>query len=133
VGEEQKPKRPRGITILAIFFIIGGVYSFYSIFGFGLEQPQFFEDLPEMSLEDQGWFVYSIITSIIAIAVGGAMFSGKSWAWPVIIILVIIDLALAVLSQIFPLGITPILIVIDVIVLWYLRKPHVKAYFGRNK
>jgi len=133
VGEEQKPKRPRGITILAILFIISGFIVLSSIFGFGLEQSQFFEDLSEMSLEDQGSVVYSIITSFLAVVVGGAMFSGKSWAWPVIIILVIIDLALAVLSQIFSLGITPISIVIDVIVLWYLRKPHVKAYFGRNK
>lgn len=132
MGEEPKPKRPRGITILAILFIIGGGYGLYSFLGFGIE-PSPFEGLPEMSLEEQGWFVYSISSAILAIAVGGAMFSGKSWAWPVIIILVIIDLALAVLSQIFSLGITPILIVIDAIVLWYLRKPHVKEYFGRNK
>jgi len=133
MGEGPKPKRPRGITILAIIFIIGGGYTLYSIFGFGIGTSPFLDVLPEMSLEDQGWFVYSIATSILAITVGGAMFSGKSWAWPIIIILTIVDIALAAISQIYPLGVSPIMIVIGAIVLWYLRKPHVKTYFGRNK
>jgi len=133
MDEPPKLKRPIGVTILAILFIISGVISIGSILGYGMGVPLFLEDWPEMSIEERGFAVYAVVGGIIGIAVGGAMFSGKRWAWPAVIIMVIVILAISVILEALRIGMTFWDIVLSVIVLLYMRKSNVKAYFGRVK
>jgi len=133
MDEPPKLKRPIGVTILAILFIISGVISIGSILGYGMGVPLFLEDWPEMSIEERGFAVYAVVGGIIAIAVGSAMFSGKRWAWPAVIIMVIVILAISVILEALRIGMTFWDIVLSVIVLLYMRKSNVKAYFGRVK
>ena len=133
MDEPPKLKRPIGVTILAILFIINGVISIGSILGYGIGVPLFLEDWPEMSIEERGFAVYAVVGGIIGIAVGGAMFSGKRWAWPAVIIMVIVILAISVILEALRIGMTFWDIVLSVIVLLYMRKSNVKAYFGRVK
>ena len=133
MDEPPKLKRPIGVTILAILFIISGVVSIGSILGYGMGVPLFLEDWPEMSIEERGFAVYAVVGGIIGIAVGGAMFSGKRWAWPAVIIMVIVILAISVILEALRIGMTFWDIVLSVIVLLYMRKSNVKAYFGRVK
>ena len=133
MDEPPKLKRPIGVTILAILFIINGVISIGSILGYGIGMPLFLEDWPEMSIEERGFAVYAVVGGIIGIAVGGAMFSGKRWAWPAVIIMVIVILAISVILEALRIGMTFWDIVLSVIVLLYMRKSNVKAYFGRVK
>jgi len=133
VDEPPKLKRPIGVTILAILFIINGVILIGSILGYGIGVPLFLEDWPEMSIEERGFAVYAVVGGIIGIAVGGAMFSGKRWAWPAVIIMVIVILAISVILEALRIGMTFWDIVLSVIVLLYMRKSNVKAYFGRVK
>jgi hypothetical protein len=71
---------------------------------------------------------------MIGIAVGVAMFSGKRWAWPAVIIMVIVDLAISIIFEfVGDYQGSFFVIILDVIVLLYMRKSNVKAYFGRIK
>ncbi len=133
MDEPPKLKRPIGVTILAILFILSGVISMGSILGYGISVPLFLEDQPEMSIEEAGFAVYFVAGGIIAIAVGGAMLSGKRWAWPAVIIMVIVTLAISVIFEVLRIGMAFWDIVLSVIVLLYMRKSNVKAYFGRVK
>ena len=133
MDEPPKLKRPIGVTILAILFILSGVISMASILGYGIGVPLFLEDLPEMSIEEAGFAVYFVAGGIIAIAVGGAMLSGKRWAWPAVIIMIIVELVLSVIFEVLGVGTAFWTIVLSVIVLLYMRKSNVKAYFGRIK
>ncbi len=134
MDEPPKLKRPIGVTILAILFIISGVISIGSILGYGMGVPLFLEDWPEMSIEERGFAVYAVVGGIIGIAVGGAMFSGKRWAWPAVIIMVIVGLALSIIFEfVGDYRGSFVEIILSVIVLLYMRKSNVKAYFGRIK
>jgi len=62
------------------------------------------------------------------------MFSGKRWAWPAVIIMIIVGLALSIIFGFLGDYGDPLFeIILDVIVLLYMRKSNVKAYFGRIK
>jgi len=70
---------------------------------------------------------------MLGVGIGTAMFSGKSWTWPAVIITTIIGLVLIVIFEIVGPGGDYLGIIISVIILWYMRKSHVKTYFGRVK
>jgi len=132
VDEPPKLKRPIGVTILAILFIISGVISTGWILGF--DTPLILWDWSEMSIEEGGFAIYAVVFGMIGIAVGVAMFSGKRWAWPAVIIMVIASIALSIIFVFLgDYGELLFEIILDVIFLLYMRKSNVKAYFGRIK
>ena len=132
MDEPPKLKRPIGVTILAILFIISGVYSVGSILGF--DTPLILWDWSEMSIEEGGFAIYAVVFGMIGIAVGVAMFSGKRWAWPAVIIMIIVGIALSIIFGFLGDYGEPLFeIILSVIVLLYMRKSNVKAYFGRIK
>ena len=132
MGEEQRLKRPLGVTILAILSILSGGYVIFTTTGFW-GPSTFFEDLSKISTIEAGLEVYSFFGSVMLVAVGAALFSGKSWGRTVVIIMTIISIISIVglyLLQIANPGYYEL--IFDGIVLWYLRKPHVKAFFNQK-
>ena len=123
-------KRPRGVTILAVFFIING--AFMLVYTTGFESSALFESFSQISTIEEGLDVFSYIGYFVGFAVAGAMLSGKGWGRTIAVIFSIIGLAYGITFMIFG-GNTWLDILINGIVLWYLRKPHVKAYFGQSK
>jgi len=120
---------PTGVTILAILEIISGVIAI----GIGI----FFSALwgstgMGMMMDFGGSAIMGLISSII-VALGAISFlmawgllKGKPWAWTITLILTIISL-------IFDLPSMNIIgLIIDVVILYYLFRPHVKAYFGKS-
>jgi hypothetical protein len=80
----------------------------------------------------------AIITSAIAIAIGIAcfvlawgLFRGKSWAWIITVILAIISVVFGIISIGGGSFLNIINIIIGGVILYYLYRPNVKAYFGR--
>jgi len=131
MSQEPKPKRPRGVTILAIFFIINGIFMI--IYTGGFEAPNFFQSFFQISTMEEGLGVYSFISYFVGFAVAGGMLGGKGWGRTIAVILTIISLVTGIIFFIFVAGPEWVVIIISAIVLWYLRKPHVKAYFGQSK
>ena len=73
---------------------------------------------------------FLIVVGLFAILVGWGMWTGKSWAWYLAVVLyglgVVVGLIVLVAG-----GLTGIVsLIIDVLLLWYMLRPHVKAYFG---
>lgn len=131
----MKPPRPTGVAILAILDIVvgilallGGIFiaalggsGLLALYGYG-----FFNGFVAVV----GGFI--IVIGILAIIVGWGMWSGKEWAWLLAIILYglgalsgLLSLAGGNLSSVVGLP-------IDVLLLWYMFRPHVKAFFGRG-
>lgn len=134
---EQPKTRPTGVTILGILGIIAGVLLLFT----GLIFAGLAAVAPGMV--DAGMFggVVGALIGILGavfIALGIAYFfvawgllKGKPWAWTVTLILTIIDIAMGVVSIIAnPASI--IGLIINGIILYYLFRPHVKAYFGKG-
>ena len=130
-----KPPRPGGVTVLSILDFIGGILAFLvglfvvAVGGSGL-------------LAQLGYGLFSgfvvvagvavVIIGLLSLLLGYGMWTGKGWAW----LLAVILYALGALSSLLSLAGgsfgSIVSLVIYGLLLWYLWKPHVKAYFGKG-
>ena len=69
------------------------------------------------------------IVAIIQFTIASALFSGKNWGRTLVIIFVIIDLIFETISLFAGNVIGIIFLILDIIVLYYMWRPHVIAYF----
>lgn len=102
----SKVSRPTGVTILGILQILGSVVMLLA--GLGVATFGGF---------GVAIFVFGILSLIFALA----LFSGRNWAR----ILMLIGAALDIISIVG--------IIWGIILLWYLTRPHVVAYFKQPK
>lgn len=126
----QKPSRPTGVTILAVLEFIVGIFAllggtgalvgsaFAGVFGYGALTGL---------LAALG--VFLLLTGILALIVGWGMWTGKGWAWAVGLVLA----AIGIVSSLVSLPGSIISIVIDLLIIYYLTRPHIKAYFGKGQ
>ncbi len=70
--------------------------------------------------------------AIVSFVVAYGLLKGLGWAWTVTVILSIISIVLNVLSIAAGNLASIISIIISGIILYYLYRPHVKAYFGKG-
>jgi hypothetical protein len=126
-------QRPRGVTILAILLILGGVASLFAVASRPLG-------------------IVSFALGIVYIIMGYGLFKGNRWAWTGTIVSLLVGIFVGIISTVFsifntsalsgvPSGLVLIVSIIglaigigiDVIILYYLYRPHVKKYFGTSK
>jgi hypothetical protein len=126
-------RRPTGVSILSVLFIIGGVLSIIGIFS-GI----------------QG--ILSFVFGIAYIIIGWGMWKGKRWSWSWFIILTIVGVAMSVISIGFIitsggfqrltgndmhnliLGFSIVISIeigISLLLIYYFYRPHVKLFFGK--
>jgi lysylphosphatidylglycerol synthetase-like protein (DUF2156 family) len=143
------------VTIIAILNIIGGIIML--LIGLGLAiagaiipfvpQSEFQQqqqnlttgdiDLSQVPPSFLGGGILAIggiliATGILSFVVAYGLLKGRRWAWTLTVILSIISIVLAAIS--IAAGSIPsiISIIISGIILYYLYRPHVKAYFGKT-
>lgn len=130
----MKPARPTGVSILAILDILGGILAVLlggvlaARSGSGLLNSVGFSGFTGLVTAIGGGVV---IAGLLAIFVGWGMWTGKGWAWIVALILAGLGVLGGLGSLAFGSTSALVSLVIDVIIVWYLFRPHVKAYFGR--
>ena len=73
-----------------------------------------------------------IILGIISFIVAWGLLKGKPWAWTVTIILSIISIVMGVVSLVGGNFGSILNIIIAGVIIYYLYRPHVKAYFGKQ-
>jgi len=116
--------RPLGVTIIGILWILAGLLM---AVGAGVGGAA----LAIMGLGGLGAMVgvIFVIIGLVFIALGIGCFKGWPWVWPVGVIFTIVALVINLLSIVsMPAG-AIIGIIFDIIVLWYLFQPQVKAWF----
>ncbi len=144
---QPKPPRPTGVTVLAVLAILGGLAGI-AVGGLLLAAGAIVGTL-NLSTTYPQLAAYNFTTSTIAVlleifgavllilgildlALGVGFLGGKSWAWTVGIIVGILSIVIDVPAIIF-FGSTNIVgIILWVIILYYLTRPHVKAFFGKS-
>jgi uncharacterized membrane protein (DUF2068 family) len=97
--------RPLGVTILAILTVISGI-----------------------------GFLVSVILIPLGIAnlvVAYGLWKGKKWAWTITLVLSLIGIALGLASVVTGSIVAIWPVIINAIVVYYLYRPNVKAFFGR--
>jgi hypothetical protein len=138
-------KRPTGVTVIAILIIIGGILLLLAGIA-GVVVGSLFISSQIIGL---GFVIIGAI--ILAVGIGYLVVSygllkGKRWSWTITVILLFIGIAIDVGSIIIfgsfaiNMDTSSFLttnsgsiagIIISVIILYYLYRPHVKSYFGK--
>ena len=122
--------RPTGVTILGILHAIGGAFAIVAVLmGVTMMSIGAFQDA---LMVGAGGFlvVLAVVVGALNFGIAGALFSGRSWGRKIVIILAIISLIVGIITIISGEG-TPIFsVILNSIILWYMRREHVKAYFS---
>jgi uncharacterized membrane protein (DUF2068 family) len=112
---ESQKHRPLGVTVIAILTIIGGI----AFLGIGAV-----------------FFVFGIGVALMALGIAYfvmayGLWRGKRWAWTITLILSVIGIILGIASIAIGNVGAIIHIIINAVVIYYLYRPNVKAYFGK--
>jgi uncharacterized membrane protein (DUF2068 family) len=143
--------RPTGVTIIGILTIISGILMIGSgltlaavaavipvISSMGDQTNAFQSQIPSsIPAEFIGVALLAIgiiftIIGIISLVVAYGLFKAKKWAWTISVGLSIISIAMGVISIATGNIGSIVSIAISGVILYYLYKPHVKEYFGKQ-
>ena len=112
---ENQKHRPLGVTLIAILTVIGGLIFLSS----GLV----------LLIVGIGIVLLALGIAFLVMAYG--LWKGKGWAWTITLILSVIGI-IAGIASIAVGNIGAIFsIIIDAVVIYYLYRPNVKAFFGK--
>jgi hypothetical protein len=128
-------QRPTGVTILAILAILSGLAGV----GGGAVILALGSFAAAAGLTGLGGLVVGLgaLLLILGLAYFGVAFglwTGKPWGWTVAMIVAVVSIIVNIATAAVyggGIGSGVIGIIIDLIILYYLTRPHVRAYFGK--
>ena len=112
---ENQKHRPLGVTLIAILTVIGGLIFLSS----GLV----------LLIVGIGIVLLALGIAFLVMAYG--LWKGKGWAWTITLILSVIGIIIAIVSIAAGNVAAIINVIIHGIVIYYLYRPNVKAFFGK--
>jgi hypothetical protein len=127
--------RPTGVTILAVLEALGGLVWLLAGAGMmmlGALMPLTGVEVPMFLGAIAGFMgVVFLVFGIIAFVLAYGLFTGKGWAWLWSLIFAVLGIVLALVEAMGSLGSAVLPIIIDLIIIYYLTRPHTKAFFGK--
>jgi uncharacterized membrane protein (DUF2068 family) len=122
----MREHRPTGITILAVLEVIGGLALLLGGAG----------SLAGGAIIGSGGLAglgaVLLILGLVSFAVAYGLWTGRGWAWTVALILSIISVIINGVSIAFGNYGSIVGLIIALIIIYYLTRPHVKAFFGKG-
>src|SRR5260370_28366262 len=73
-----------------------------------------------------------LIIGILELVYGIGFFGGKGWAWTLAMIGSILQIVFGIVSIVFGSVGSVLGLIISILILYYLTRPHVKAFFGKK-
>jgi uncharacterized membrane protein (DUF2068 family) len=120
--------RPLGLTILSILYLLAALGAILLAFAVSTVLSAMLSE--SMGLVTGFASVILIIAGIVSLIIAYGLWTGRKWGWWIAIIFAV----LAVLGNLVSLVSGHIgaivAIIIEAIIIYYLTRPHVKAYFG---
>jgi len=150
---QPKPRRPTGVTILGVLAILGGIALLVggvAAIGLGLVIGTYAGSTFTNALSNAGYSGLAsvgagtlavillalgaviLVLGILYFAVGIGYFGGKGWAWTVGIVVTAISIVLDIVQIAFGAVSNVFGLVIGLLIIYYLTRPHVKAFFGKG-
>ena len=118
--------RPTGVTIIAALEILGGivllVFGLLAVSLSAYYMRGMFGMLADLGSAFGGIF---IVLGLISFVMAYGLLMGRGWAWTITLVLEILSALVNLFS--FPVGFVGL--VIDIVVIYYLTRPYVKAFF----
>jgi uncharacterized membrane protein (DUF2068 family) len=110
--------RPLGVTILSILAGISGIVGIAA----GI--------IASLIIPPAG--IVGIVIGLIWLGLAWGLWTGKGWAWIVTVIIAIISIIFNIFGAVTGHAGQIISLIIAAVMLYYLTRPNVKAYFGRG-
>ena len=129
----QSKTRPVGVTIIGILIVIAGILTLLvGIGSIAVGPPNL------LGLVFVAFGVISLVIGIAYLVMGYGLLKGRGWAWTISMIVLIIGIIINLIS--LPRAVASgsnfsgdvVSIAISAFILYYLYRPHVKAYFGKT-
>jgi hypothetical protein len=127
-------ERPFGVTILAILAVIDALVFFglaalagLIVSWVGIFMPGVLKVL--ISGIASIFCVVAAIFGLIYLLLAWGLWSGRGWAWTITFIFTILNLIGSLLTVASGIGV--ISLIINLLILYYLTRPHVRAFFGK--
>lgn len=124
----MRTSRPLGITIVSVIYMVGGAFSVLG--GIIRLIPGLFLILCSPGIFAGG--IWSLFTGLLNLGFGAALWTGRRWAYAVVVIFAVINIALSVLGALSGEGLPLFNILWNLFVIWYMQTPGVKEYFGEE-
>ncbi len=119
---QPKPKRPTGVTVLAILELLGGLAGL----GAGAiligNSSALYSALGGLAL----------IFGILSLVLGIGFLGGKRWAWTLGIVVGVLNIITSIAESAIGMYGDIVGIIFPIIIIYYLMRPHVKAFFGKG-
>ncbi len=151
---QPKPPRPTGVTILGILAILFGIFGLFGgliLIGVGIAISALtlsseitrqitaagYPGLASLGVGVIGaiilvFGIVVLLLGILYLATGIGFFGGKGWAWTLGMIVSVISIVFGI-AQIAVGNYGSILsLIISLLILYYLMRPRVKAFFGKG-
>src|SRR5919197_1021482 len=133
--------RPTGVTIIAVLMAIAGVVMIIAGISAIAVGPFISTTVPSQNLPAgmsaamlggvaTGSGAFMLVLGIAGLAISYGLFKGKGWAWTAAVVLSIVGIVMSAVAIATGNFGSVISIIIDGVILYYLYRPHVKAYFG---
>jgi hypothetical protein len=139
---QPKPKRPTGVTVLAVLDILGGLAGigvgalFIGIAA--LASSSLATQYPALgTISGISSILYALgalalILGIASIVLAIGFLGGKGWAWTLGIVVGVITIVVSIVETAIGFSTNIIGIIFQIIIIYYLMRPHVKAFFGKG-
>jgi len=136
----EEPHRPMGITILALLETIGALVllalgAMMILLGaavlvaVGLGEASLGIALSEIVVFVGGFI---LLLGVIELAIAWGLWKGQGWAWTVALIVAVLGIIGGVIALVSGSLYNIVTLAIQAIIVYYLYRPEVKAYFGKK-
>ena len=151
VEKENEKNRPTGVTILAVLQIIAAIILLIGALGMfvvsavsGIEEVKdaIGEEAPDWVVENATVFFgvlggVFLILALVGFVLGYGYLKGIGWAWTLGIIFAVLSIISEIINPIIDRSVDTFIgsiigIIIPLIIIYYLTRPHVKAFFGKG-
>jgi zinc-ribbon domain len=139
---QPRPKRPTGVTVLAVLNILGGIAGLavgaLLIGVAALASSTLVQQYPALgTISGISSILYvlgalSLILGIVSIVLAIGFLGGKGWSWTLGIVVGVINIIVAIVETAIGFSSNIIGIIFPIIIIYYLMRPHVKAFFGKG-
>jgi hypothetical protein len=128
-------ERPFGVTILAILAVIDALVFFglAALAGLIVSWVRIFMSGVLKVLISGIASIFCVVAAIfglIYLLLAWGLWSGRGWAWTITFIFTILNLIGSLLTVASGIGV--ISLIINLLILYYLTRPHVRAFFGKG-
>lgn len=122
--------RPTGVTIVAILNILAGITMFTLVIAAAIGAS--ISPSPDTVSGVQTIVGILIAVGAVSFVVAYGLLKGRPWAWTLTVVISIISIVMTIFTIIW-LGLFGIInAIVSGIILYYLYRAHVKAYFGKT-